>query len=46
MGGAILSVTLAPLWTPLFILFNYLFINSIQNPNTAVRPMDIGMVKE
>jgi hypothetical protein len=48
MGEAITSVPLAPLWRACghLYLFIYLFINSIQNPYTAVHPMDIGMVKE
>jgi hypothetical protein len=51
MGRAVLSVPLAPLWRAcghlhFIYLFIYLFINNIQNPYTAVCPIDIGMVKE
>jgi hypothetical protein len=47
MGGAIPSVPLAPLWLACGHLYLfYLFINNIQNSHTAVRPIDIRMIKE
>jgi hypothetical protein len=48
MGGAITSVPLAPFCFARgeLYLFFYIFINNIQNPHTAVRPIDTRMIKE